>query len=71
VQALHNVLIALPVALPLAMGHPAAAVASEQLRQVMSPVDALRLDKLYRLVSCDDATSATLRSVLEPLFESG
>ena len=69
-QALQHVLVALPIALPLAMGHSAAEMASAQLRNVVSPMDAARLDKLYRLVSEDDASCTVLRSVLGPLMES-
>lgn len=70
-QALHHLLSALPVALPLAMGHAAALEATEQLRGVMSPVDARRLDKLYRLVCGDDVgTTPILRVVLGPLMNS-
>lgn len=69
VQALHHLLSALPVALPLAMGHAAALEATEQLRGVMDPVDARRLDKLYRLVCGDDDGSTTiLRVILGPLM---
>lgn len=67
-QALHDLLSALPIALPLAMGHAAALEATEQLRKVMSPADARRLDKLYRLVCGEDGSSTILRVVLGPLI---
>eukprot|EP00892_Ulva_mutabilis_P009809 jgi/Ulvmu1/71/UM001_0074.1 len=67
-KALHHLLGALPIALPLAMGHAAALEATEQLRGVMSPVDAQRLDKLYRLVCGDDGSSTILRVILGPLM---
>jgi hypothetical protein len=69
-QALYRLLSALPVALPLAMGHVAAVEASEQLRAIMSPVDARRLDKLYRIICGEDGSSAVVRVILEPIFRA-
>ena len=68
-QALYNLMSALPMALPLAMGHSAAAEVTEALRKVMTPVDARRVDKLFRVVCGEDGTSAALRALLEPIFD--
>lgn len=67
-QALYNLLSSLPMALPLAMGHSAAEEVTTALRKVMTPVDARRVDKLYRVVCGEDSTSAALRALLEPIF---
>lgn len=67
-QALYNLLSALPMALPLAMGHSASVEVTTALRKVMTPVDARRIDKLYRVVCGEDGTSAALRALLEPIF---
>ena len=69
VQGLHKLLSTLPVALPLAMGHEAARAATEQLSYTLSRKDALRLEKLYKLVCDDDSTTSTLKSVLGELCE--
>ena len=69
VQGLHQLLQALPVALPLSMGHKAGKTAADQLKKSIGPVDAMRLDRLYQLVCGEDSTCTSLRAVLEPLFE--
>jgi hypothetical protein len=68
-QGLHKMLQALPLALPLAMGHSAATTVTKQLRETLSAKDAIRLDKLYKMVSKDDSTTECLDAVLEPLYE--
>lgn len=68
-QALYNLLSSLPMALPLAMGHTAADEVTAALRKVMTPVDARRIDKLYRVVCGDEGTSAALRALLQPIFD--
>jgi hypothetical protein len=65
-QGLHKLLGTLPIALPLAMGHQAARAASDQLQQTLSMQDAMRLEKLYKIVSDDDATTSSLDVVLGP-----
>lgn len=57
------------MALPLAMGHSAATEVTTALRKVMTPEDARRVDKLYRIVCGEDGTSAALRALLEPIFD--
>ena len=61
-QALYNLLSSLPMALPLAMGHTAADEVTAALRKVMTPVDARRIDKLYRVAV--SYTHLTLPTIL-------
>jgi hypothetical protein len=68
-QALYALLSALPMALPLAMGHAAAAEVTSALRKVMTPVDARRIDKLYRVVNGEHGSSTVLRALLSPIFD--
>ena len=51
------------------MGHEAVRAATEQLSYTLSRKDALRLQKLYKLVCDDDSTTSTLNSVLGELCE--
>lgn len=67
-QALHNVLKTLPCALPVAMKHVAALEATHHLRKSVGPLDAKRLDKLYRQICNEDLTASTVTAILEPIL---
>jgi hypothetical protein len=67
---LHRVLRALPSTLALANDHSARVEATTELKRVLSPIDARRLDKLYRIVSSDDISCTAMRAVLGPIFDA-